>query len=252
MSAASRRCGGAGGMAELRVKLAGAVGFAARRMWRRSELEEADLIVLDLLVEALARMGRLCGPRAGAPAADSLAAAPRHVKELVEKVVPLATRVEGQVVSPATPAAAAVRPRSRTPPKARSRASKEAIVPQPVVAGCGADTDADEIQKKLVPLEVNNREKLVTKCLWAWMWATAPPTIDSVAEGEECVQECLDAIGKDLMGFLWARVGLRDPDSFVDEIVDVVFEVADVKPADRVVLCQSVRRLRGLSLGEFG
>ena len=40
-------------MPELRRRLAAAVAFAARRMWRRADRSQQDETVLDLLVEAL-------------------------------------------------------------------------------------------------------------------------------------------------------------------------------------------------------
>ena len=50
------------------------------------------MVVLDLLVEALARMGQLYNPAAGQPACEALRRAPPHVRALVEQVRPLAER----------------------------------------------------------------------------------------------------------------------------------------------------------------
>ena len=44
-------------LADLRFKLASNVGFAARRLWRRTDLEDFDEVILDLLCEALQRIG---------------------------------------------------------------------------------------------------------------------------------------------------------------------------------------------------
>jgi len=120
---------------EARRRLAAAVGFAARRMWRLPGVEDEDRVVLDLLVEALDRMGRLYRPAESRPAVQALAAAPPHIALLVGKIVPLAARPavpapcgpaeaapvasEHRVAAPVTPAVAAARPRLRTPSPAR-------------------------------------------------------------------------------------------------------------------------------------
>ena len=124
---------------ELRRRFAAAVGHAARHLWRRPDREEADDVVLDLLVEALHRMGRASRPREGEPALAALAAAPAHVQALVARLEPVATRPAASfaaadvdvavaaaaarpvaVAAPSTPlpsSVAVVRGRSRTPPK---------------------------------------------------------------------------------------------------------------------------------------
>jgi len=91
---------------EARRRLAAAVGFAARRLWRLPCVEEEDQVVLVLLVEALARMGRLYRPSEGRQAAQALAAAPPQVAALVGKLVPLAARPAVAPV-PCGPASAA-------------------------------------------------------------------------------------------------------------------------------------------------
>jgi len=89
----------------VRAQLAAAVAFAARRLWRRRDLETADQVILDLLVEALYRLGVLYRPGVGLAAADALASAPRHVRVLVDKLLPVAFRpAGGGVVIPAGPA----------------------------------------------------------------------------------------------------------------------------------------------------
>jgi len=72
------------------MKLAAAVAWAGRRLWRDCSREAADDVVLDLLCECLVRMGQLYQPRQSAPAMQALAEAPPHIRELVAKVVPLA------------------------------------------------------------------------------------------------------------------------------------------------------------------
>ena len=80
------------GLPELRRRLAAAVAHAARRLWRRSDREGADDVVLDLLVEALDRLGRASRPREGEPARAALAAAPAHVRALLARLEPVAVR----------------------------------------------------------------------------------------------------------------------------------------------------------------
>ena len=73
-------------LADLRCKLAASVGFAARRLWRQPLLEPQDEVVLDLLCEALARLGLSLKPKARRAVAASFAAAPTHVQRLVSKL----------------------------------------------------------------------------------------------------------------------------------------------------------------------
>ncbi len=83
---------GASSIDEVRLKLAGAVAHAARRLWRRSDRQPQDDVVLDLLCEGLARMGAAYRPDVGQPAHAALAAAPAHIRTLVSGLVPLARR----------------------------------------------------------------------------------------------------------------------------------------------------------------
>ena len=104
---------------EVRRRLAAAVGFAARRLWRSQGLSDADQVVLDLLVEAFARMGQMYQPSEGAAAAAAIACAPSHIGELVGKLVPLS---QALAVAPVTPAVRAPRCRSvSAAPEARPR-----------------------------------------------------------------------------------------------------------------------------------
>ena len=75
----------------MRCKLAAAVAYAARRLWRDGGRADCDDVVLDLLVEASVRMGEVYQPAQGAPALQALSSAPSHVQELVAKVLPLAS-----------------------------------------------------------------------------------------------------------------------------------------------------------------
>ena len=78
--------------AELHRRLAAAVGFASRRLWRTAELTEDDLVILDLLIEALHRMGRAYRGPAAMRADQALREAPPHVAALVQKIEPIAVR----------------------------------------------------------------------------------------------------------------------------------------------------------------
>jgi len=75
-----------------RVRLAGAIGAASRKLWRRTDLASSDTVVLDLLIEALVRVGDSIRPHgAGAVALEK---APDHVRRLIDRLVPVA-RPEG-------------------------------------------------------------------------------------------------------------------------------------------------------------
>ena len=76
----------------LRRSLAAAVGYAARKLWRRKDLEEIAEVVLNLLMEAVQRMGRKYGPSEGLGADQALAQAPRHTQQLVNRIEPIAHR----------------------------------------------------------------------------------------------------------------------------------------------------------------
>jgi len=81
-----------------RERLAGALGGAGRRLWRRRDLTAKDEVVLDLVVEALARIGQLVRPRSQVQAEANLAQAPSGLRREVELLVGLARR---SVVLPA-------------------------------------------------------------------------------------------------------------------------------------------------------
>ena len=77
-------------LADTRLKLASAIGYAARRLWRRKDLEDVDTIILDLICEALQRIGHSYRPREGDGALQALARAPSHIQELVSSLENLA------------------------------------------------------------------------------------------------------------------------------------------------------------------
>ena len=77
-------------LADLRLRLASSVAFAARRLWRRADLEGSDEVVLDLLCEALQRIGHQYRPKEGEPAVQALASAPSHIRELVQSLAEVA------------------------------------------------------------------------------------------------------------------------------------------------------------------
>ncbi len=66
-------------------KTASALGYAGRNLWRRHDLEDQDLVILDLVVEALDRLGRLYRPNENTPAVMAVNAAPSHVQRLLGK-----------------------------------------------------------------------------------------------------------------------------------------------------------------------
>ena len=77
---------------ELRRRLAASVAYNARRLWRLPGKSKDDIIILDLLCEALARLGRACRPMEGECAQKSLLKAPTLVRELVAGLLPIAQR----------------------------------------------------------------------------------------------------------------------------------------------------------------
>ena len=86
-----RRRGNAGGsLPDLRVKLAAAVAFAARRLWRCSARAAEDDVVLDLLREALARMGLSLQPAPGRGLFENLREAPSHIQALLGSLATVA------------------------------------------------------------------------------------------------------------------------------------------------------------------
>ena len=72
------------------------------------EEEDPDLVILDLIVEALKRIGHRCRPRDSATAKQNLAKAPIHICEMVDKLGSLAGAPGHNVSTPkvATPASA--------------------------------------------------------------------------------------------------------------------------------------------------
>ena len=101
---------------------------------------EADIVVLDLLTEALARMGQLYRPAEGQTCATgALADAPPHLVALVGKLSPLARRDP----APATPPVRAARPRERSATPMAFGLRRTKVVAVPVEPAC----DAAEVPK---------------------------------------------------------------------------------------------------------
>ena len=73
-------------LTDVRCQLASCVGYASRQLWRRKDLEEIDEIVLDLLCEALQRIGHSYRPKEGMPAQQALKQAPSHIQDLVKSL----------------------------------------------------------------------------------------------------------------------------------------------------------------------
>ena len=63
---------------------------------RRNGLEQSVVVVLDLLVEALFRLGISYQPGEGEPAVAALEKAPDTVRELVARLIPIAVVPQGQ------------------------------------------------------------------------------------------------------------------------------------------------------------
>ena len=91
---------------DLRARLASALAFAARRLWRRRDLTDADEVILDLVTEALVRLGKLYRPQEGGrTASEALRHAPSHIRDLVERCEAVATAATppGDQPSPGLP-----------------------------------------------------------------------------------------------------------------------------------------------------
>ena len=86
-------------LADASAQLASSVGYVSRQMWRRNDLEEVDEIILDLLCEALQRIGHSYRPKEGYTAKQALQKAPTHIQELVATLETLA-KPEGPTPGP--------------------------------------------------------------------------------------------------------------------------------------------------------
>ena len=73
-------------LTDVRCQLASCVGYASRQLWRRNDLEEIDEIVLDLLCEALQRIGHSYRPKEGMPVQQAIQQAPSHIQDLVKSL----------------------------------------------------------------------------------------------------------------------------------------------------------------------
>ena len=82
-------------LTDVRCQLASScVGYASRQLWRRNDLEEIDEIVLDLLCEALQRIGHSYRPKEWVLAKQALAQASTHIQDLVKSLENVATPKE--------------------------------------------------------------------------------------------------------------------------------------------------------------
>ena len=63
-------------------------------MWRRRDLTEADLVVVDLVAEALVRLGGMLRPGEREGVDEALARAPQSVRDELELLAALAGRLE--------------------------------------------------------------------------------------------------------------------------------------------------------------
>ena len=78
-------------IADARMRLASNLGFAARKLWRRNDLDIMDEVILDLVCEALVRLGQSYRPKEGGTLAkENLARAPTEIQEMIESLVNLA------------------------------------------------------------------------------------------------------------------------------------------------------------------
>ena len=78
-----------------RLRLAGALGSSCRRLWRRSDLGKDDLVILDLMAEALQRLGKCGRPGHAAHPMVTLAEGPPRIVQQVTLLAALATREVG-------------------------------------------------------------------------------------------------------------------------------------------------------------
>ena len=77
-------------VASARAKAAAALGAAGRLLWRRSDLTGQDDVIIDLISEALIRMGNQLRPDAKLAAAAALRGAPAHIQAECELLAALA------------------------------------------------------------------------------------------------------------------------------------------------------------------
>ena len=80
---------------DARRRLAGALGFASRKLWRRSDLSEEDNVVVDLVAEALVRLGRLLRPSELRSVEANISHAPSTVREELKLLAAIATPARG-------------------------------------------------------------------------------------------------------------------------------------------------------------
>ena len=83
-----------------RRRMAGALGAAGRQLWRRQDIGDTDLLILDLVSEALVRLGAILRPSVGRPAEEVLSEGPGHVWAQARLLADLATRKSPDIVQP--------------------------------------------------------------------------------------------------------------------------------------------------------
>lgn len=83
-----------------RKRMAGALGAAGRQLWRRQDIGDNDLLILDLVSEALVRLGAILRPSVGRPAEEVLSEGPGHVWAQARLLADLATRKSPDSVQP--------------------------------------------------------------------------------------------------------------------------------------------------------
>jgi len=257
------------GLPELRRRLAAAVGHAARRLWRRFDLEFIDTVVLDLLTEALARIGHQYQPRSGRPARLALAAAPRHILDIVGMVLPLAGPPGAACVAPATPLQPRrPRPRSGTPPRGKRGARQEDASPLVTKDIVSVPTEAiqedfEEEQRQRsggtpprgqrgeaasplapkdivsVPTEAIQEDFEEEQRQLAELLAREPPRIHSVVEGIEVVLDFLEHKG---WAIQYSPGEEHLPRGDVDLIIAALME-EDYVPADVVFFREAINAI---------
>ena len=161
--------------AELHRKLAAAVAFAARRLWRAPCRNIDDQVILDLLVEALHRMGKAYREPVPTCVANCFREAPPHVADLVAELVALAVPQEPpapdaletspeMVPSPCTPTGGVVLPLivesdQDEPCGVACSASVGAVSSGHAKLASQEDIDDQVVKEKNETNEMNNVEK---------------------------------------------------------------------------------------------
>ena len=171
------------GHAELHRRLAAAVAFAARRLWRRASLSDADTVILDLLVEALHRMGHEYRAPAGQRATQCLQSAPQHVVDIVARLGPLAQRRGDQQHVDLAPPGGVCREERGVVDKASGQGeSSPATIPR-TTGDAACDADPPGASRVLLPLVGGHTSE----------WDESDQEIDEPAVSEMPVKQFADA-----------------------------------------------------------